>query len=257
MYTKQDLQRQMAEMGLVPTDVVLIHTSFKSVGAVENGPDGFLDAFCDYLCDGLFIVPTHSWKFVDAEHPVYDVRSTTSNLGLIPRTAAVRSDGVRSLHPTHSMWAHGKDAAAFVSGEENAPTPTHPGYAWSRLAEIGAKILLIGVGNNRNTFIHSIDQQSRFSDRFMKNAWHLTSVDYDGIPHDVTMHQFDFDSSVYFGNFDRPLTESGAQKMSKLGDAEVRIVDAAKCRDVLSRLYERASYDPCRKHEELPESWWK
>ena len=53
MFTKDQLKNQLAGMGILPTDTVLIHTSLKAVGPVENGPDGFIDAFCEYLSEGL------------------------------------------------------------------------------------------------------------------------------------------------------------------------------------------------------------
>ena len=135
MFTKEELKEQMAQMGLVSTDTVVIHTSMKAIGDVEGGPDGLIDAFCAYLCDGLFVVPTHTWDEVTQEKPCYDVRTTVPNIGLIPRTAAFRKDGVRSLHPTHSVWAYGKEAAAFVENEENATSPTPEGFCWDRLAD--------------------------------------------------------------------------------------------------------------------------
>ena len=45
MYTKEELKRQMAEMGLKSTDTVLIHISLKAVGETENGADGMSKIF--------------------------------------------------------------------------------------------------------------------------------------------------------------------------------------------------------------------
>ena len=56
MFSKEDLKLQMKEMGLKPTDTVLIHTSLKQVGEVEGGADTFIDAFCEYLSEGYLIV---------------------------------------------------------------------------------------------------------------------------------------------------------------------------------------------------------
>ena len=100
---------------------VTIHCSLRAVGEIENGADGLIDGFCQYLTDGLFIVPTHTWANVDKEHPHYDVRNTEPSIGALSKVAAFRSDGVRSLHPTHSVTVFGKGAADYVKGEENAP----------------------------------------------------------------------------------------------------------------------------------------
>ena len=42
VYTKEDLKEQLRQMGLKPTDTVLIHSSMKAVGEVEGGA-GCLD----------------------------------------------------------------------------------------------------------------------------------------------------------------------------------------------------------------------
>ena len=165
MYTKEQLKAQLAQMGIKPSDNVLIHTSFKAVGPVEGGPEAFIAAFCEYLTDGMFIVPTHTWSNVSRKQPVYDVKTSVPCIGLIPRTAAFRPDGVRSLHPTHSVWVHGKGAEEFVAGEELAESPAPVGFCWIRLAEIGTKILLIGVTNTNNTFIHAVDEIADLPDR--------------------------------------------------------------------------------------------
>ena len=51
-------------MGLCSTDTVTIHTSMKAIGEVEGGADTVIDAFCESLDEGLFLVPTHTWSYV-------------------------------------------------------------------------------------------------------------------------------------------------------------------------------------------------
>lgn len=60
MYTKEELKLQLQRMNIQKDDTILIHTSMKAIGPVENGADGVIDAFCEYLEDGLFLVPTHT-----------------------------------------------------------------------------------------------------------------------------------------------------------------------------------------------------
>ena len=77
-----------------------------------------------------------------------------------------------SLHPTHSMAGVGRDAAAYLKAEELCNTPCTPGGCYDRLKECGGKILLVGVGHERNTYIHSAEEvlnvPNRLSDRPMK-----------------------------------------------------------------------------------------
>lgn len=257
MYTKEQLKAQLAQMGIKPSDNVLIHTSFKAVGQVEGGPEGFIDAFCEYLTEGLFLVPTHTWSNVTRKQPVYDVKTTVPCIGLIPRTAAFRPDGVRSLHPTHSVWVHGKGAEAFIAGEELAESPAPVGFCWNRLAEIGTKILLIGVTNTNNTFIHAVDEIADLPDRLAPEPWEVTVIDGNGnrITHPFRNHGRT--GSDNFCNFEEPLVGLGAQTFGTLGDAQVRVVDAVKCRDVILSIYAKTDEHLCLVRRPIPEELWK
>jgi len=261
MHTKQELMQQIRDMGIQPTDTVLIHTSMRAIGPVENGADGVIDAFIEVLSDGLFLVPTHTWSVVGKDMPVFDVTRTVPNIGALPRVAAFRPDGIRSLHPTHSIWGHGKGAEAFLAGEEKATTPAPVGFAWERLAHIGTKILLLGVGLDKNTFIHAVDEIADIPDRLDPVGFDATILDAKGgeyhshyHPHYCTKSD---DVSRQFVNFEKALVDCGAMEFGKLGNATVRIVDAAKCRDVILRIYSRTDEDLCIRFMEIPEEYWK
>lgn len=261
MHTKEQLKAQLKAMGIEPTDTVVIHTSMKAIGEVEGGPNGFLDAFCEYLSEGLFLVPTHTWEDVTADNPCYDVRSSVPNIGLIPRVAATRTDGIRSLHPTHSVWAYGKRAEEFIAGEENACSPAPTGGCWDRMADWHAKILLIGVKNDKNTFIHSIDERAKLPNRISKDPFEVTVTDWEGktFHHPMHIHKCSMtdDISIYYGNFEKPMVEYGIQTFGKLADAPVRIVDAMGCRELVMKIYSRATEDIFAQHVQIPEQWYK
>ncbi len=252
MFTKEYLKQQLQDMGIKPDDTVLIHTSYKSIGEVEGGIDGLIDTCKEYLSEGLFIIPTHTWSVVTRENPVYDVKSTVPNIGAVAAVAAFREDGIRSLHPTHSVWATGKNAKTFTEGDEHAETPAPVGGCWYRLAKLGAKILLIGVGNNRNTFIHAVDEMAGLDDRLAPNAWDVTVMDYDGrkITHSFRNHGKT--GSANFGNFEKMFVAKGVQTFGRLGNAEVKICDAKKCTEVLLALYGKVQENLCLEEGDIP-----
>ena len=256
-YTKQNVKAALSALGIRSHDTVLIHTSFKSVGEFEGGPDAFIDAFCEYLSDGTFIIPTHTWDNVNSENPLYDVRKTPPCIGLVPRCAAKRKDGIRSLHPTHSVWVFGKGKEDIIRGEENAETPAPVGGAWWRLGECGAKILLIGVGLNRNTYIHAVDEIAGLDNRLAAEPFDVTVIDWNGNSSRTKMRPHFNTGSENFGNFERPLTELGAISRGKLCDADIVLVDAARCRDVLLDIYSKTDENLCLEPGDIPEKYWK
>ena len=260
MFTKAELKQQIKEMGIQPDDMVLIHTSLRAVGPVEGGADGFIDAFCEYLDEGLFVVPTHTWATVNRDNPVYDVRTAEPCIGTVPKIAAKRADGIRSLHPTHSVWAHGEDAESYVQGEENAGSPGAPGFCWDKLAECGAKILLIGVKHDRDTFIHSVDEYAGVENR-LGEPFEVTIINHGGQalkrffrPHKCSRTN---DVSQFYVNFEKPLVELGAQSFGKLGNAEVRIVDAKRAKEIIARIYSHADEAYFTEFRDFPEEWYR
>lgn len=261
MHTKEQLQAQLKMMGITPKDTVVIHTSMHAIGPVEGGPDGVIDAFRDYLQEGMLIIPTHTWHTVIPQNPVYDVRNTPSGLGIIPNTAAFRKDGVRSLHPTHSVWVCGKGAEEYIKGEEKAASPTPVGFCWDKLADIGAKILLIGVDNTKNTFIHAVDERAKLPDRIGPEPDTYTVIDGNG--NAITNYQYPLlcskteDISWFYGNFEKPLVEMGVQRFGKFGNAAVRIMDAMETRNLIMKIYSRAESDIFTQHIDIPEFLYK
>lgn len=261
MFSIEELKSQIRAMGIEKDDTVLIHTSMRAVGPVEQGADGVIDAFCQVLTEGLFLVPTHTWAVVNRQNPVYDVRSTVPNIGALTVAAAFRKDGIRSLHPTHSIWGHGKDAAEFLRGEENAQTPAPVGGAWSSLAQRNAKILLIGIGNERNTFIHAVDEMADIPNRIHPVPFDVTIFDHEGREHHTlfaghycTEHPH---VSEQFVNFDRAFDELGVWKEGRLGNARVMVVDSVKCRDTVLKIYSRAEEDLCIRIMDLDPKLWR
>ena len=157
-YNKQQLKGQLESMGLKGDETILIHSSMKAIGAVDGGADTVLDVWMEYFKNGLLLLPTHTWKTVNADNPVYNPYTTPSCVGLLTNMFMKREGVIRSLHPTHSMAGYGKNAAEYLAGEEYNNTPCTPGGCYDRLKEVGGKVLLVGVGHERNTYIHSVEE---------------------------------------------------------------------------------------------------
>lgn len=190
-YNKQQLKDQLESMGLKGDETILIHSSMKSIGEVDGGADTVLDAWMEYFKDGLLLLPTHTWKTVNADNPVYNPQTTPSCVGLLTNMFMKRDGVIRSLHPTHSMAGYGKNAAEYLAGEEYNNTPCTPGGCYDRLKDAGGKVLLVGVGHERNTYIHSVEEvlnvPNRLSDMPMELVIELLKEDKDNknkkLPH--------------------------------------------------------------------------
>ena len=255
MITRSTIHMFLKENGIIPSDTVLIHTSMRALGAVDGGCDGLLDSFISYLSEGLLLVPTHTWDNVTKQQPIYDVRTTVPCIGALPTVAAFRADGVRSLHPTHSVAAFGKRAQDFIAGEERATSPCTPGGVWARLYDENAKILLLGVGLDRNTYIHAVDEMLSLPNRLC-DPIPLTILDYEGNRHDVMFQKHGRTGSKFYENYRKPMEALGALTNASLGHATVGIFDAQKGTAVLKHLWSKATYNLCAEAKEIPEEYY-
>lgn len=256
MLTYEDIHVFLKENGIKPTDTVLVHTSMRALGGVIGGCDGLIDAFKGYLTDGLFIVPTHTWANVGKDCPVYDVKTTVPCIGALPTVAAFRADGVRSLHPTHSVAAFGKRAAQFVKGEEKATSPAPVNGVWSRLYDEDAKILLLGVGLNRNTYIHAVDEMIDLKGR-LQDPIPLTVIGYEGERYELSFRKHWHTGSENFENYRAAFEALGVMTNARLGEATVGIVNARKCAEVVKMLWERADYELLAEPKEIPREYYE
>ena len=229
-YTKADLKHDLAAMGLTGNETILIHSSMKSIGPVEGGADTVLDAWMEFFAEGLLLLPTHTWRFINEENRVFDVCRSPCCVGILPELFRQRPGVVRSLHPTHSMAAYGKGAAAYLEGELDANTPCTPGGCYDRLRAVHGKVLLLGVTHARNTFIHSVEEVLNVPNRLTDKPMQMTVVDEAGAQHTVYMRRHYNAQQPHisedFVKLEQAYLDCGAARNTKFGDASCILCDA-------------------------------
>lgn len=174
--TKQEIICKLKELGLLRGDVVMVHTSLKSIGYVCGGAQAVIEALIEAVGeDGTIMMPTQSWKNLDPETgvhwevseddwptirenwPAYDKNITPTNtMGAVAEMFRSWPGSIRSDHPTRSVCAWGK-YAEFLTENHDLSNIFGDGSPISRLYDLDAKVLLMGVGYNKNTSIHLAD----------------------------------------------------------------------------------------------------
>lgn len=259
VYTKEDLKKFLAEMGLENKDAVMVHSSMKSIGDVEGGADTVVDAFMEYFADGLFMTPTHTWAQMSAEHCVFDPQTEPACVGIIPNIFRQRQGVVRSLHPTHSIAAYGPNAAEYIKGEENVTTPCQPGGCWERLYHIKAKILLVGVTHIRNTFIHAIEEVYDVPERLTAEPTVFQIKMPDGSLKETAVYRHYNPVLAHISeSFDKMETGyymTGAAKKARFGDAECILCDAEQLVKVTGAILQQ-EMNCFIDRDEIPEAWY-
>lgn len=237
MYNKLDLINHLDQAGIDRTGTVLMHSSMKSIGEIESGADTVLDALSEYMREGLLVLPTHTWSYINAENPRFYVESSPSCVGILPELFRKRAGVLRSCHPTHSVAALGKDAALFVAGGERFDTPCHRESVWGKLLDRKATILLVGVDLRRNTFIHGIEEWVDIPGRLTDTHEELYTVLQDGTEMAVpSRRHHGLSWSEHFWKVEVLLEKQGAIYKSQFGDANMWVCDTVKLTDIISGM---------------------
>jgi aminoglycoside 3-N-acetyltransferase len=220
MHTTETLIQDLARLGIDPKKTLLVHSAYRSIGQVEGRADAVLDALEIYMQEGLLVLPTHTWATVDAGQPQFSVKDSPSCIGILPELFRKRPGVFRSGHPTHSVAARGKDAKAFVQGDEFKTTPCARDSAWGRLLDCNATVLFIGVGLSRNTFIHGVEEWLDIPGRLTDTYEQLVSILADGSQVKVPSRRHIGHISEHYPKVTQYLLDLGVLRTGTFGTAQ-------------------------------------
>ncbi len=243
MLLKTDIMKQLQVFQKAKGRVVSVHASLKAVGAIDGGGDTLLSALIEFFTaeGGLLCVPTHTWDTF-----VYDRRKNQSCTGVLSCLAAGRPDAVRTLHPSHSMAVFGEAERVmeFVKDEETATTPAGPDGCYGKLYDEDGYVLLIGVGHEKNTFLHCVEEMLQVPNRLLNEPDEWTIIHKDGRKEQRLLYCFDEEShpdvSLFFGKFEPAFRYHGCITDGYIGNAPVQLCCARKMKEVMALIYQRS-----------------
>jgi aminoglycoside 3-N-acetyltransferase len=237
MYTKADFLNNLTDLNIDSNGTLMVHLSYKAIGDVDGRGDTVLDALMDYMHAGLLVLPAHTWDNVSVENPVMDVihTPTTKSIGLLTEVFRKRKGVLRSLHPTHSLAAIGKDAKEFLSGEEHIKTPCGKHGAYYKLWERNAQILMIGCNFVSNTFIHGLEEWEHAEGAISKEKTDLYVIDYDS-KRDYTpqYRHCSHLGSFTFSKIEPYAYKEGVLTFGNFGDASTRLMRTKSLRELVA-----------------------
>ena len=153
MLTKAQIKETLFSNGLRPGDHLLVHSSLRSVGPIDGGPEALIDALREATgAQGTLAMPTFNYRFGLA-FPYFDPRRVGSRAGALTEIFRRRPDTIRSLHPTHSVAAQGKRASE-ITADHYKFGAFGVGCPIDRLVQAGGYVLLLGVSHLANSCIH-------------------------------------------------------------------------------------------------------
>ncbi len=160
LLTKRQLTDDLRALGVSQGDTLLVHSAMKPLGGQpEGGCLGVIEALMDALGpSGTLLIPALSYATVTRESPFFSVSVTPSCVGRLSEAFRTMSGVVRSVHPTHSICAYGRLAAALTGEHMQDTTPVGPHSPFRLMMQEQGKILMLGCGLRPNTFMHGVEE---------------------------------------------------------------------------------------------------
>ncbi|GAA4825849.1 AAC(3) family N-acetyltransferase [Streptomyces ziwulingensis] len=173
LVTRGTLAAELRALGVRSGEILLVHTSLRSLGWVCGGPVAVVRGLLDVLGpDGTLVVPTQTgdlsdpalwrqppvpedwWPTIRNAMPPYDPLTTPSRgVGVLPETVRTWPGAERSAHPQTSFAALGPDASRVV-GDHATDCRLGERSPLAVLERLGARVLLLGAGYAACTAFH-------------------------------------------------------------------------------------------------------
>lgn len=235
------LARDLRDAGIAPGDVLLVHSSMKAIGWVEGGPVAVVRALQEAVtARGSLVMPTFTYNIVGWGLGAFDLEHSPSATGLLTEVFRRMPGVLRSCHPSHSFAAWGALAREIA----HAPlgySPLGEGSPLDRVRREGGKVLLVGVGQERNSSLHLAECLARvpyLCIAFTPGQGHevgLIREPGEGVPIPLPLVEVP-GSSEGFPAIDGPLRARGLVRDVRLGHAKCRLMDAGPMVDAAVSL---------------------
>lgn len=217
--TRNDIQRGLSELGLTEGDIVLLHSSLSSFGAVDGGAETVVGAFLSVLGEsGTLVTPTFG------------------ELGIITKIVRRHPRAVRGNHPMASVAAIGADAERICKDHWKAETSHGQDTPYVRIADLGGYVCLAGVDQDRNTTLHTAEVILRLP--YLSDRTRTFTTDQGEVTR--TFRFFPGPHRDFIG-LDRMLRRRGIVRMGRIGNAVIRLM---KSRALIDACLEAGGRDP-------------
>lgn len=242
MLTFEQLVDGFRNLGVMQGDTLLVHSSYKSFGEVDGGPETVVRALETALGtdkNGTLIMPTFNFDF--NKGVPWDVRKTRSKMGALTEIVRMDPRSKRVFHPFYSFAILGKHAEML--GALRYKSAYERNSVFGKLRDLDGKIMVIGLSyNNSMTFFHHIEQMEGVDYRFLKQfTGEVTDENGNTYTDTFEMLVRDIDKGVLtmVDPMGALMEEKGVIKSAKIGEADVKLMKANEVYEFTAREMKR------------------
>ncbi len=224
---RQRIYEGFIALRIVNGDSILVHSSLNAIGKFDNRCQIIIDTLLELLgSSGTLLMPALSYKSVTTENPLFDVAKSPSCVGGLTEYFRLLPESVRSLHPTHSVCGIGAKITFLLDQHIEDDTPCGLNSPFSKLKDIGGKILFLGCSLRSNTSMHAIEELC--NPEYLFNSYvEYTIIDYSKKKYKKKYLSHDF--TEYTQHYDRVLDilDEVDYSFAKVLNANCYLLDAA------------------------------
>lgn len=237
MLSKAELKKQFIDLGIKEGMSLLVHSSLRRVGPVEDRADGIIDTLLDILGDQGTLMMSAVSGNVNWEQPVFHPKYTPATVGTLPNIFRQREGVLRSLHPVHSIVAYGTKAKFFTDGHLEANTPWSPDSPYGKLMRNDGFILFLGVDFEFNTCMHALEIEARVPGMHTKETQKLYVYDMEDNLH-IIDHHWHSPKKDQYSDMEHIVAKAGGLKYGKIGAGISRLCDAKILRETILPIFQ-------------------
>ena len=240
---RPDLVRDLVAIGVRRGDLLMVHSSLRSIGFVDAGPETVVEALLRAVGpEGTLVVPTFTYPFTQDPTFVFDPVHTPSGMGAISEAARRRPEARRSIHLAHSVAAIGSLAETIAtSGGASAWDADSP---MRQVFDRNGRYLLLGVPYQNLTAMHLCEvwlglpyRKARISEGLMRHpdgsCTPLVSIGTPPLP--------GHPGSDY-NRLGQRMEDAGLVTLGTVGNAVARLLDARDLRTMARDLSRQDSH---------------
>ena len=161
------------ELNINSGDTLFIHSSLDKIN-LSFSPFDALNIILDIVgTNGTILFPTYplgySYNFLK-QNQVFNQKLTPSSTGILSEVARRHKNAKRSLHPTKSVVAIGKNAEELTNTHHLSPFPYDKNSPYFKLYNYNSKIIGIGVKTTYLSCVHTVDDT--YKNDFIVEVYH-------------------------------------------------------------------------------------
>jgi aminoglycoside 3-N-acetyltransferase len=251
-FSPSDLTEAVISLGIETGDIVLAHIAYNQFLGFTGQPSDVLGSLRSAVSQsGTLLMPSMPFTGSALEYvqsgPMFDVRRTPSQMGLVTELFRRSPGTIRSLHPTHPVLANGPRASELIRDHPLAKTPCGRHSPFAKLVEKDAKIALLGTGIGAMTFYHHLEEvlESLLPESpFTKESFDVAFRGYDGEMMHITTRLYDpvLSGRRRLGNIEQELKRRGAWRERIVGCVSVVVLEARVVSEAVRAMAERGTH---------------